>query len=622
MSVSPTLPSPSSNPNRHLHAGSAPELRLFVKSAFLLLFLTLALASQGLAATREIATIKTSKGTMEFELFGDANPRTVANFKYLADTRFYDGTAFHRIVKSFMAQGGDPYTRYTNAELIPYYGSGSPLYVIPDELAAVTRPELSHTPGTLSMANSGPNSGGSQFFIMFGGAAELDSKHATFGRLISGSATLSAIEQTPVQPNARDEQSSPVERVSVESVRIRSVVSGPLSTTVPSGTATGLIWNFNREIRGRYRLSVQPSGTFSGSIQYLRSVSGGFLNQISSFSGTLAPSSAGSPDLLATLPPFSPDGGATLVRIQVRLRNRNNPAGDVSLTLCDVTKDGTEILDQNAFHAAGRLQSDALFPELAAARGALATCAPRATRYTGVASAWRADLGDAQAAQLARSPITLDSQEGGFLTLTRAGNSSYFAGVLILANGNRMTLGFIPSDEGGRILLPLYSFNGYVLLRGDLEIPPESAAERAKFPQFLHGELFWWRSNLGAKKLVVSLAPWAPPQPGQFPAPFASGNGQLQAGTSETTPTRFRFDSDASRISFPTGNLRRLQLQFRPEDGTFSGSLNLPTDRPSLTRSVRGVILQEGGYDRAIGFVPLQGGSLQTTRPVVLTPVP
>jgi len=97
------------------------------------------------AAVREIATISTNLGVMEFELFSDVSPRAVANFKYLADTKFYDSTAFHRHIAGFMVQGGDPLTRGTTTEQYnvysTYFGSQGPEYTIPNE--PTSRPDRS-----------------------------------------------------------------------------------------------------------------------------------------------------------------------------------------------------------------------------------------------------------------------------------------------------------------------------------------------------------------------------------------------------------------------------------------------------------------------------------------------
>ncbi len=128
------------------------------------------------------ATIKTNKGDMSLELYADKAPMTVNNFVFLAREGFYNGVPFHRVIKDFMIQTGDP----TGT------GRGGPGYRFPDEI----HPELRHDgPGVLSMANAGPNTNGSQFFITHVATPWLDGKHTVFGKLIDGSQTLYAIEQ-------------------------------------------------------------------------------------------------------------------------------------------------------------------------------------------------------------------------------------------------------------------------------------------------------------------------------------------------------------------------------------------------------------------------------------------
>jgi peptidyl-prolyl cis-trans isomerase A (cyclophilin A) len=132
-----------------------------------------------------IAVIVTNKGTMEFELYEDKAPITTSNFISLANQGFYDGVIFHRVVKGFVIQGGDPTGTGTG-------GSGK---TIPDEIV----PELKHDSlGILSMANSGPNTGSSQFFITLAPAPHLDGKHSIFGKLIKGEDVLMAIGSVEV----------------------------------------------------------------------------------------------------------------------------------------------------------------------------------------------------------------------------------------------------------------------------------------------------------------------------------------------------------------------------------------------------------------------------------------
>ena len=128
------------------------------------------------------ATIKTNKGDMRLKLHADKVPMTVNNFVFLAREGFYDGVTFHRVIKDFMIQAGDP----TGT------GRGGPGYHFPDEF----HPDLRHDgPGVLSMANAGPNTNGSQFFITHVATPWLDGKHAVFGQLVDGFDTLYAIEQ-------------------------------------------------------------------------------------------------------------------------------------------------------------------------------------------------------------------------------------------------------------------------------------------------------------------------------------------------------------------------------------------------------------------------------------------
>jgi cyclophilin family peptidyl-prolyl cis-trans isomerase len=131
---------------------------------------------------RYLARLKTSKGDITVELFADKAPRTVNNFVFLAREGFYDNTTFHRVIKDFMIQGGDP----TGT------GRGGPGYRFEDEF----HPDLKHDgPGVLSMANAGPNTNGSQFFITRVPTPWLDGKHSVFGRVIEGMDVVLAIPE-------------------------------------------------------------------------------------------------------------------------------------------------------------------------------------------------------------------------------------------------------------------------------------------------------------------------------------------------------------------------------------------------------------------------------------------
>ena len=166
------------------------------------------------ANTNEVAVIKTSAGEMVVEFWPDVAPNTVDNFKKLAKSGFYDGTAFHRIVKGFMIQGGDPLTKDATKE--NSWGTGDPGYKIKAEFSA--KP---HQRGVLSMARSqDPDSAGSQFFVCLGDASFLDRKYTAFGTLIKGDDVLGQIGDTAVTRSSSGENSKPTSRVGVVSVKI------------------------------------------------------------------------------------------------------------------------------------------------------------------------------------------------------------------------------------------------------------------------------------------------------------------------------------------------------------------------------------------------------------------
>jgi cyclophilin family peptidyl-prolyl cis-trans isomerase len=148
------------------------------------------------------AKVATSKGEFEIELFEDRAPITTKNFIDLVEKKYYDGVIFHRVIDGFMVQGGDP----TGT------GRGGPGYTIKDEF----HPELKHgTEGMLSMANAGPDTGGSQFFITLDATPWLDGKHAIFGKVVSGMDVVRSIGKV-----AKDPRDRPVEPVVMEKVTI------------------------------------------------------------------------------------------------------------------------------------------------------------------------------------------------------------------------------------------------------------------------------------------------------------------------------------------------------------------------------------------------------------------
>jgi peptidyl-prolyl cis-trans isomerase B (cyclophilin B) len=161
------------------------------------------------ADTNEVAVITTTEGTMVAQFWTDAAPKTIANFKKLASSGFYDGTCFHRVIKGFMIQGGDPLTKDPGKEGM--WGTGGPGYSVVAEFNG-----HSHVRGVLSMARSAdPDSAGSQFFICHGSPTQLDHQYTTFGKLIKGDDVLEKIATTPTHPPDR-----PDKRMGILSIKI------------------------------------------------------------------------------------------------------------------------------------------------------------------------------------------------------------------------------------------------------------------------------------------------------------------------------------------------------------------------------------------------------------------
>ncbi|ACB75731.1 peptidylprolyl isomerase [Opitutus terrae] len=165
------------------------------------------------APAKEHAIIKTTYGEMELAFWPDVAPKTVENFKKLAREKFYDGTAFHRIIKGFMIQGGCPNTRQGETGMP---GTGGPGYKIKAEFNT-----KSHVRGVISMARSAhPDSAGSQFFICHGDAKFLDRQYTAFGELVKGDDVLERIATVPTEHGGGGEKSTPIDRVEIESITI------------------------------------------------------------------------------------------------------------------------------------------------------------------------------------------------------------------------------------------------------------------------------------------------------------------------------------------------------------------------------------------------------------------
>ncbi|MCX6761940.1 MAG: peptidylprolyl isomerase [Candidatus Moranbacteria bacterium] len=164
--------------------------------------------SQDLIKKYPFATIKTSLGDIKVKFNGTATPLTVTNFLQLAQLKFYENTKFHRVIKGFMIQAGDPLSK--NSAMKSSWGSGGPGYKFKDELTGTEK----YPQGTLAMANSGPNTNGSQFFIVTANpSAMLDPNYTVFGEVVSGLDTALKIENVKTTTPDR-----PVEDVVITSV--------------------------------------------------------------------------------------------------------------------------------------------------------------------------------------------------------------------------------------------------------------------------------------------------------------------------------------------------------------------------------------------------------------------
>lgn len=174
---------------------------------------------KALNASNEVAVIKTSEGDMVVEFWTDAAPKTIENFKTLARKGFYNGTAFHRIVKGFMIQGGDPLTKDPSKE--DKYGSGNAGYRINAEFN-----DHPHDRGVISMAREpNPDSASCQFFICLAPVHRLDHQYTTFGKLIKGDDVLGKIGDTPTGMGPDGAMSKPTKRVVINKIDIVSASS-------------------------------------------------------------------------------------------------------------------------------------------------------------------------------------------------------------------------------------------------------------------------------------------------------------------------------------------------------------------------------------------------------------
>lgn len=168
--------------------------------------------SQTIPSDKKImsATLHTNNGDIAIEFFRELAPKTVANFVKLAEAGFYDRVKFHRVIKGFMIQSGDPLSK--DDSKMALWGTGGPGYSFADELGPGNKNAL----GTIAMANSGPNTNGSQFFINVAANNFLDGKHTVFGKVVSGMDVVRKIENTPTEANDR-----PKTPIIIESITLK-----------------------------------------------------------------------------------------------------------------------------------------------------------------------------------------------------------------------------------------------------------------------------------------------------------------------------------------------------------------------------------------------------------------
>ncbi len=160
-----------------------------------------------------VAVLQTNLGEIEIKLFGVEAPKTVENFKKLAGEGFYNGVKFHRVIKGFMVQGGDPLTK--DDSLRASWGTGGPGYMFEDEIYAGNANII----GTIAMANSGPNTNGSQFFINLADNNFLDQKHTVFGKVVAGMETVKRIGN--VETTEKGVRDIPAEAVVIEKIILK-----------------------------------------------------------------------------------------------------------------------------------------------------------------------------------------------------------------------------------------------------------------------------------------------------------------------------------------------------------------------------------------------------------------
>ena len=597
-------------------------------SAFLLSFgFIMCVALPSRAAVREIATISTNFGDMEFELFSDVSPRAVANFKYLADTRFYDSTAFHRHIAGFMVQGGDPNTRGTTAAQyggnLQNYGFGGPEYTIPDE--PTFRADRAHVRGVLSMAKTATaHTAGSQFFIMFGSDVELNGRHAPMGRLVSGDTVLEAIEAQQKSQTSDRPENLPISPILIGSIRVRAERTSEEPAArmrFQAGTVGGFLRRVDRlrEACGTYRITVTSGGAFSAQVHYF--------GRRNFFTGRMVQAALGTPEAEYLKDLDATDG----VPLRIRLRARRTSASTTNIVLSvgGVDLDGSDLVDSTFGTASVELG---------------ATTATLGDRYTAAFdSPW------VTSAQGVSQPQVTAMRGMGFFSINIR-PSIESALILGRLQDNTVISAARPvANEGGRFSVPLllhelqpnadalrpdsrkipladwstkyFAFSEFRLrLVANFDLPP-----RPSLPQpasVSDSYVIWYREPSASGPVgggiqtfrPVVVAAWIPPGTGQILAPFSSGSKASLIFDSATVG-KFQLARSNGSAVFDVANFFP-QLRFNPSDGSFNGSFWDATGGEVRRRTFQGVLLQKDGINKGVGFSMTQDASV----PVVLSP--
>ncbi len=577
-------------------------VRSLVLSPFLALGL---LFSQHFAVAADVATFDTSVGLIKFEMMPDLCPKTVANFKDLANTSFYDGTVIHRLVPSspyYIAQGGDPMSRYPSK--VASYGQGGPGHVVIDERTSLSKG--SHVRGILSMARTNAdNSAGSQFFIMLGPCTDFDGRYAPFGRMTEGDDTLTAMQALEVSGDTGF--TKPVERLVINSVRVSSEpVAGAYSTRYPAVSVSGVLRDIDRTILGSYHLAISASGLLSGRIQCY--------GRTTAIVGKLTPVGASTSEAQALIY-VDPSAKSPLkpAKLVVSLRRTGAATGTVSLLVKQL-----EGSDDNL-----SLRAESTENVLRASREL--TTPSLSERYT--VSMDRPTTAGAYNAAL---------QGSGYMTVRILSNTKVCTVYGRLPDGSAVSAGGAVSSEGGgsRDVFNLY-LEGQAAggvgstLSGVLQFFTDV---------YSSGQLSWHRralpgsSSSDAVDLTVAyyLSKWTPPTSGSVLAPFTrtfSSSSTDHVGAIQFGSIFFNYSmsfadlllaSDTFSLSstgftplfYSDSHTKRTVLKFSPSSGAFVGSYLDTSSSVRVMRGFEGVCVQSGSTSLTIRGLTLSSGSI------------